>query len=156
MIQLITYFLVLFPLFQQDTVQLRFEDFPIKVAFHGLPKGVDFTGSSDAKLYRTVLRNGAKKGPNFADHFTIVIWGCGTSTQAFAIIDALSGKVYFCSELPFVSYADWHENDYGLHFRKDSNLLIANGHIKEDDPKGRFYFLWKVNKLKLIKSISVK
>ena len=151
MIQLIIYCFVFFPLFQQDTVQLRFEDYPTKEIFQGTPKPVDLTGNSNAKLYRTVLREGAKKGPNFAGHFTIVIWGCGTSTQAFAIVDASTGKVYFCPGLSFVSYADWYEDDYGLHFRKDSYLLVANGHQNEDDPKGRFYYLWNGIELKLIK-----
>ena len=138
---------------QQDTIQLRFEDYAVKNIFNGKPHKVDLTSDPDAKMYRTSLREQTKKGVNFAGHYTVVIWGCGTSTQAFAIVDVLTGKVYFSSELPFVSWAGWWEEEYGLKFRKDSNLLIAYGHRMEEEEKGIYFYLWDGSKLKLIKSI---
>jgi hypothetical protein len=43
-------------------------------------------------------------------------WGCGTTCQAFAIVDAYTGAVYFPE---FVSAV-------GLDFRLDSNLLVVD------------------------------
>src|SRR5215469_10341966 len=48
----------------------------------------------DQREYRTVLRNGAKKGPNFAGHFTVVEWGCSSNCIAIAVVDAVTGTVY--------------------------------------------------------------
>ena len=69
------------------------------------------------------------------------------SSQAFAIVDATTGRVYFSDELPFVSWADWWEDQYGLKFRLDSRM--------EEDPKGIFYYLWDGKNLRLIKSIPI-
>jgi hypothetical protein len=45
-------------------------------------------------MYQTRLREGAKKGPNFAGYFTLVSWGCGSSCQEWAVIDARTGRVF--------------------------------------------------------------
>lgn len=44
--------------------------------------------------FRTVIRHGAKKGPNFAGHYTVVEWGCGSNCVVYAVIDAITGAVY--------------------------------------------------------------
>lgn len=77
------------------------------------------------------------------------------SSQAFAIVDATTGRVYFSDELPFVSWADWWEDQYGLKFRLDSRLLVVYGRRMEEDPKGIFYYLWDGKNLRLIKSIPI-
>lgn len=59
------------------------------------PAPVDLTSHPDASMYRTYLRLGAAKGPNFADHFTVIEIGCGTECQKIAVVNALNGKVYF-------------------------------------------------------------
>ncbi|MCU7495991.1 MAG: hypothetical protein HF314_16975 [Ignavibacteria bacterium] len=107
-------------------------------------------------MFRTALRNGVKEGVNFAGHYTVVIWGCGTSCQSFAIVDQINGRVYFTKELLLVSYADYWEKDYGLNYRPDSRLLVVNGRPDEDKDKGRYYYEWKDNKLILIKMVPMK
>jgi hypothetical protein len=92
----------------------------------------------------------------FAGHFTIVIWGCGASCQQFAIVDASSGRVFFSNEVPYVSFGDWEGEPYGLDFQKNSRLLAVYGHIKEDDPKGIFYYTWDGTRLTPVKSIPKK
>ncbi len=138
---------------QQDTTRLRFEDFPVPKVFTGRPKPIDLSSHPHAREYRTELRRQAKEGPNFAGHYTIAVWGCGTSCQAFAIVDALNGRIYFSDQLPFVSWGGWRDKDYGLHYRLDSNLLMVYGRRMEEDPSGIFYYLWKGDKLDSIKSI---
>ena len=46
----------------------RFEDYPVRERFTGRPAPVDLSSDPRARRYRTVLREGARKGPNFAGH----------------------------------------------------------------------------------------
>jgi hypothetical protein len=74
----------------------RSEDYPVPVSewYKGKPARV-ILDSKRARLYRTVLRDGAKKSPNFAGHYTIVTWGAGLGVFSMAAVDAKTGKVYF-------------------------------------------------------------
>src|SRR5262245_22010135 len=68
--------------------ELRRPDFAryaVTERFRGTPAVPDLASAKDARRFRTVLRDGARKGPNFAGSFTIVSWGCGTSCQSHAI-----------------------------------------------------------------------
>ncbi len=49
-------------------------DYPARDTYIGKPAPV-ISDSKRARLYRTVLREGAEKGPNFAGHYTVVAWG---------------------------------------------------------------------------------
>jgi len=130
----------------------RYEDFAITNIFKGKPAAVDLSSHPQARSYRTQLRRQAAEGPNFAGHYKIAIWGCGTSCQAFAIVDVQTGRVYFPPELPFVSYVNWDGDDFGLQFRIDSRLLVLHGSPKEESRVGTFYYLWQTNTLRLIRS----
>lgn len=94
----------------------RFEDFADVQPLTGAPVAPDVDGSPRVHRFRTVLREGAARGPNFAGHFTVVSWGCGTDCQVIAIVDATSGAVVFA---PFVS-------EFGQEFRRESRLLVVN------------------------------
>ena len=50
--------------------------------------------TADARRYRTRLRQGAAKGPNFNGHYRLVSWGCGTNCIGWAVIDLASGTVW--------------------------------------------------------------
>lgn len=118
-----------------------FDKFHVPDQFKGRPAIVDLKSHPEAHTYRTRLREGAAKGPNFADHFTIVQWGCGSSCQRFAIIDAQTGKVYI--------YPGMTSN--GMVYHRDSRLIVTDP-ISSDDmkdfesaiPNWRMtrYFLW--------------
>jgi hypothetical protein len=130
----------------------RCEDFAVTNVFKGKPAVVNLSSHPQARRYRTVLRQQAAEGPDFAGHYKIVIWGCGTSCAAFAIVDSQSGQVYFPPELPFVTYTDWHGDDFGLRFRIDSRLLVLHGTPQEESRVGTFYYVWQTNTLTLIRS----
>ena len=133
-----------------------FRDYRVTEIYRGKHAPVDFSSHPDAKTWRTKLIEAAQKGSNFAGHYTIAIWGCGSSCSAFGIIDAFNGKVYFPTTLSHVSWAGWREKEYGLKFRLDSNLLIVYGSPNEEDRKGIFYYIWKNNDLELINYKLVK
>src|ERR1035438_1603912 len=44
------------------------------------------------------MREGAAMGPNFAGHYTIVTWGCGSSCVSAVVVNANTGAVH---RLPF-------------------------------------------------------
>jgi hypothetical protein len=71
-----------------------------------------------ARMFRTIIRNGAKSPPDFAGHFKVVIWGEGTFAR-FVIVDARTGQVYYDEEvtrgLPLAPM-----------YRRDSRLMIVD------------------------------
>ena len=89
--------------------------YPVKPDFKGKPAPVNLKSHKDANTFRTRLREAAAQGPNFAAHMTVATWGCGTSCQMVALIDARNGRVYFG---PMARV--------GVKHRLDSRLLIVN------------------------------
>lgn len=84
----------------------------------------------------------AHAGPNFAGHFAIAVWGCGMGCAEFAIIDEVSGLVI---DPPLSAVAAGDERgfvqDFGLHYRLDSNFLIVVGCPNERNCASRSYVL---------------
>jgi hypothetical protein len=67
-----------------------YRDFSVGEIFQGQPlQPILFT--AEDKSYRTVSREGAGQGPDFAGHCTIVERGEGSSVITFADGDAISG-----------------------------------------------------------------
>jgi hypothetical protein len=133
------------------TAMPYFRDYRVTDIYGGKHARVDLSSHPEARAWRTQLIAATQKGSNFAGHYTIATWGCGTSCVAFGIIDAITGKVYFPKNLSRVGWAGWQGKEYGLKFRLDSNLLIVYGSPNEEEKKGIFYYIWKNNDLELIK-----
>jgi hypothetical protein len=88
----------------------RLESFRVDTLFHAPPAAVDFASARGARRFRTVLSHGAAAGPNFADHYTIVSWGCGSPCVEWVILDAATGRVAYWTPEPAVSppvFARW-------------------------------------------------
>lgn len=94
-----------------------FSKYPIPEAelFKGTPAPVDLSSYKGAKTYKTKLQEGEKEGPNFAGHYTVVSFGCGTQCQDNWLIDAKTGKVL-----------DRFPSIVGTKYQVDSTLLIIN------------------------------
>jgi hypothetical protein len=54
--------------------------------------------------------------PNFAKHYSVIAWSCGTECEQIAVVDTLTKAVYLA---PFVA-------ELGTRFRINSRLLIVN------------------------------
>lgn len=138
----------------------RHEDFAVPTKFSGTPHEIDLTTHRQAKMWRTRLREGASAGANFADHYIIVTWGCGTDCSQLAIVDALNGAVYFPKALGAVAAVNVHDQVLKggvLRFRRDSRLLIAIGMPNEDaSQRGVSYYEWTGGDLKLVFRIKRK
>lgn len=139
---------------------LRFEEYPAPTTFKGKPAPAKIVGPS-ARLFRTVIRRGASEGPNFAGHYTIVSWGCGSSCIMLAIVDARTGAVHIPAGLLQLETSPWFDNDpfaqeEWVQFRKDSRLLVlvGGGYFgKNARRKGKYFYEWCGDRLRLIRSI---
>jgi hypothetical protein len=134
----------------------QFSDYKAQQAFSGTP-AVPQTNTQNSKRYRTVIREGAAKGPNFDGQYTVVEWGCGAGCAQFSIVDACAGKVYD-PPFPGVSFEPQEGKfvaDSGIRYKPESSLLVING-----CPGGKdcatWYYEWTGTELKLIKKSPAK
>jgi hypothetical protein len=111
-----------------------FEQYRVAVKFRGKP-APPLHNTTNSLTFRTKIREAAAHGPNFADHYTLAIWGCGTSCALFSIIDAVDGSVY---DFPFgVQWTD--EVNSGITFHRDSKAIHIVGYLNEKDSADRWY-----------------
>jgi hypothetical protein len=99
-----------------------FEKFPVPSETIEAPK-VDLKSHPIGSKFRTVITDTVKsEGANFAGHFTIATWGCGTNCSLFAIIDLRTGQI---------SHNPNRILPRGLEYRVDSSLLILNPRLDD-------------------------
>ena len=107
-----------------------FKDFEVTETFEGTPALPDFGSSPEAKDFKTAIGRATVAGPNFAGHYTVAEWGCGTSCQMHAVIDAKTGAI--------VGYG--FGSALGAEYYLNSRLLILNPprfiESKETTPPG--------------------
>lgn len=157
-----------YPITKQDLEDAKAPTFEqYSVAPVAVPRiaPLDLRSNTLAKTYKTALTKGAAQGPNFAGHYTIVGWGCGTSCVSFAIVDALTGKVFAPSEFQTISGTRLAADDFqssakshywGLRFKVNSSMLIAVGGLDEDKAReGAFYFAFENGTLRPLYSARV-
>lgn len=135
----------------------RFEQYPALAAFSGKLAVPQVNAHPEARMFRTQIRRGAKEGPNFAGHYTVVFWGCGAGCVALAIVDANTGKVFFPDNLGVVDNINIADEELEsadgslVQFKLDSRLIVVIGGINEtSELRGVSYFLWERNKLRRI------
>jgi hypothetical protein len=137
----------------------RFEDYPAAKVAIAHPPPVDVSGK-DAREFRTRLREAAKRGADFAGHYTIASWGCGTGCLGWAVIDQKTGKVTFADGMTILDnfHVDFERDDavearakvlratynFGVMlYRADSSLFIRMGAPNEDTARdGVAYYRW--------------
>ena len=107
------------------SVAPRFEDFP---ATAGPPaRNAPLVLTPRDRQYRTRLRAAAAGRPNFAGHYVLTTWGCGTECLYGAAVNLRTGRVTF---LPFATCC-FSEAPEGVEemvaFRQDSSLLVLLG-----------------------------
>ena len=123
----------------------RFEDFPVQEQFEGTPSAVDYSNPNAQKFY-TRITEGARQAPNFAGHYTIIEWGCGSNCQTGVVFDAEIGKIY---NLPM--------SEYSKKYQANSSLLITNSETGEINKEYLasmgatiFYYNWENNNFELL------
>lgn len=136
---------------QRRATRPQFGDYAVREIFRGRPARVRLD-SRRARNYRTVLREGAQAGPNFAGHYTLVQWGCGTGCAQVAIVDAKTGRVYF----PPLEYSDIIDMEdeavRSRFFRLDSRLLVLTLNLYDGGEKYMaHYYLFDNGRFKLLR-----
>ena len=140
----------------------RFQDYPVKTFFRGRPVP-PVLATPEERRYRTRIQDGVsvgrgvwtgswkdakeKAGPNFAGHYTVIRWGCGSECLMMAIVDAETGKV----NSPPLSGAGTElfvpmdiMSDREIDFRLDSTLMVLRNACRKDRTEcGVYYFNWK-------------
>lgn len=130
-----------------------FQDYGERNIFTGKPVAVNLASHPQARHFRTMLRLEAAKGADFAGHYKIAKWGCGTACIQFAIVDSRNGSVFFPPKIPTVTWsANNQDNLVGLDYRVNSRLLVLHGTPVEDARDGVFYYVWEHDALKLLRS----
>lgn len=130
----------------------QFSDYPVPV-YPGAIGRLNLT-AKQAFQYRTRLRAAAAQPINFGGHYQLAEWGCGTDCTAGAIIDVLTGSVWFLPSADGSGMDVEVEGYKPLTFRPDSDLLIYTGAVNEDETrKGWHYFLFATGTLKEIKFV---
>ena len=137
---------------------------------------VDLKSHKDARMFRTNLRNAAKEGVNFAGHYILTGWGCGTNCSQWAIIDARSGQVFFPKEFEGIGsgFCDLPENampndtpktsedvDATLHSKPNSRMVVLTGFTgggldNQRAKCGNYFFEWTGTKLRQLKLVPGK
>ena len=124
-------------------------------------KVINFKRSPGAGSFRTRLSEGIREGVNFAGHYALVGWGCGTGCISGAIVDTRTGIVYWPEQFNAfgVLYNNGNYADPPVEYKKNSRLLVIHGipGEKEDDapakPSGSYYYEWKNNRLRQVKFV---
>ncbi|CAN5453084.1 hypothetical protein BH10ACI2_BH10ACI2_14720 [soil metagenome] len=141
------------------------DDFPVakRDMFAGTPAAPKLVGKR-SQTYKTVISEGAKAGPNFAGHYSVVTWGAGMGNFSIAIVDATDGRILF---MPFdgVGHAGYGLNFEGRDemnpaFRIDSKLLVFSGCPGKEyegctdwDKEGVYIYKFENERFKLLKFV---
>lgn len=139
----------------------RFEMYKSRL-FHGRNAKPLITG--DARNFRTRISAWSKEEPNFAGHFIMATWGCGTNCTQFTIIDASTGKVFEPKGITtnvavnvhddLLQGGDFWHSSAAIKFKRDSRLLILIGTPEEDvSRRGISYYVWTGTELRLIRFV---
>ena len=132
-----------------DGSQWSFQHYPAVADFTGTPANPILLTPHE-RLLRTQIIAQAHSGPNFAGHFTIAKWGCGSPCIGFVIINARTGAVYDPDNPVYtVACADNNRMDSSLNFKLNSRLIVATG-FSDKLGCGNNYFEWDGRRLKLI------
>jgi hypothetical protein len=118
----------------------RFRDYSVSEAYVG--KTAPLALARDDRMFKTRLAWAAKnQRPNFAGHYILTTWGCGTTCLIGAIIDAKTGKVHWWDFSICCWSFDVDDKFQPIEFRLNSKLIVFSGarNEKDGDVGAHFY-----------------
>ena len=156
---------------QESTISLpRFQDYPATSRLKGeIAKPI--LATPEQRRYEKEIQEGVSRGagvwngrwpaststpgPNFAGHYIVIRWGCGSQCVMMAIVDAGSGAVYAPPlSTPGSLYVPLDNlSNMEVDFRLDSSLLVLRDACKDFKNRstcGAYYFNWKRNRFALL------
>jgi hypothetical protein len=134
----------------------RFKDYPVAEIYKG--KNAPLKLSRDDKMFRTRLKWAVdNQKPNFAGHYILTTWGCGTSCIMGAVIDAKTGKVSWWNFSICCWSGEADDNFQPIEFRDNSKLIIFFGvRNEEDGDHGIHYYKIENGRFVHLQSVPVK
>ncbi|CAB3965428.1 hypothetical protein BLA3211_03377 [Burkholderia aenigmatica] len=132
-----------------------FERYPVRTAPapHTTAHAPRLT-SKEARLYRTAIRDEFTQPANFAGHYRVATWGCGTDCRNFAIVDKYTGATYTMPGVQAIAGVMGNDEER-VDFRLGSRLLIVAGCFNDDcdynsAKAARFFYEWTGTRLRRI------
>jgi hypothetical protein len=129
----------------------RYKNFPVKQIYSGLPASPRIT--KDWRNFRTMIRLGSKAHVEFAGHYTVPRWGCGSGCSTFVIVDSRKGALYTgfnVADLP-ARWLEQNPDSLRIEFHPDSRLFKINGCINEQNCGFYDYLMVEGQGLKLLR-----
>jgi hypothetical protein len=163
----------------------KFSDYPVQEMMESAPAPPDFRTDPKSRIFRTRIRTGLPKTPNFAGSYSVVSWGCGTDCALWTVVDGKTGQIIpprFSVSINYVGKAtpgppndpddigidSRNRNppkglsapspgDWGtIYFKKSSRLIIVLGALNEEESsEGVHYYLLQDHALKLIRHVKL-
>jgi hypothetical protein len=131
----------------------RFADYPSPKLYTGKVKRPVLTPRLDPDT-RMRLRDliGASDKANFAGHYHVAIWGCGSACVTGSIVDARTGVV---TDVPFTisGWREVHDAFEGITFRPDSRLIVFSGERNEKGDMGQHFYVMEKGRLTFLKTV---
>lgn len=147
----------------RDNKAPRFDDYRVPTEWPTLHPKVDTKTTEIGRTFRTVLQNEISYGANFAGHYRLAIWGCGSSCSSFAVVNIKSGEVIVPDNLSSVSgnhlnteelgdlflHEGFNDGAWGYRYKKNSRLIVFVGTLDEDNNReGAYYYILENDELK--------
>ena len=101
--------------------------------------------------YKTRVNEASTQSPNFAGHYVLSSFGCGSACIMSFALDKKTGKVAW---LPFtVCCWDNADSDFEpIAFRKNSRLIVVTG-SRNEQGKGIYYYEFQQGEFVLIRQV---
>ncbi|MFQ6371756.1 lipocalin family protein [Shewanella sp. YIC-542] len=124
-----------FPVDNMSTEKSMQQKHPVDFASNQIPQ----------KQQAAIVKSYADTAVNFAGHYVVVNWGCGSSCLDGVMVDVRDGKIYHLPSLE--GYSDIGN---GVDHKADSILLVTSHTLSTTNPKdgkpvtetNRYYWLW--------------
>ena len=130
----------------------QFSSYPARANFRGTPAHVRLD-DAQARRFRTRLREDSRQGPNFAGHYTVVFWGCGSGCAGMAVVDAYTGRVTWLP-LDWIDIPDEQDVKPNRNYRLDSRLLVVTrSHYDASASFTAYYYLIEKGRFRLIRKL---
>jgi hypothetical protein len=112
---------------QHKSARPNFKDYAVEQVYTGAPAAPKIT--RDWQSFRTRIREGARSKVEFAGHYTVPRWGCGTGCSTLIVVDSITGKLYdgfSVADVPF-AWMEKHGEVPRMEFHPKSRLMKING-----------------------------
>jgi hypothetical protein len=141
----------------------KFSDYLVRQVWQGKSAKMRVTTASDP-LLSARFQSASKEPPNFAGHYRVVLWGCGSECINGGMVDLKIGRVL---SPPLVETLEAQKNfnicqsayaPSRIEFHKNSRLMIVHCglnfvmHLNKNVPDAQ-YFVWDGKQFRLLRRL---